>query len=357
MKKNLIIVLFLVSVFSFMLQNANAANAITFPVTAKAGITVAAIVVLLVLTVTALVYMFSRITSSYTAKAWATSQIYEAFLSLFMLLVFAVFVYLFLISPQNAFQSVGLVPQTCTTSSNIFELSVCDVTSFNNYALSLTKVSFILLYLVGLSPGFAPHLTAFEYAGPFVNTQVSASTNLKSIVPKGSYVPAELMIMGLITALALSNVQSIILASSMLFLSFFIIVGLVSRTFGFSRSFGGVMIAIGLGLGLIYPLIVSITYGFIDTNMYTSYVSTLTQLPKLAGSIIGIITAMIINNNSLLAISSTEVAVIFKAFGYTIAGLTVIPIMNFMILETFIVDFSSAIGERISFMQLLSGYI
>ena len=355
--KNPIMALLLIFIFSFMLQNASAANAIQFPVTAKSGIIMATIIILLVFTVTALVYMFSRLTNSYKAKAWATSQIYEALLSFFMLLVFATFVYLFLTNPQNAFGSVGLVPEACVSSSNIFELSVCDVTTFNNYALSLTKASFILLYIVGLNSGFKKTFPIFEYAGPFVNSQASVSLSLKSLLPTSSFVPAELMVIGLIAALALSNVQSILLASSMLFLSFFIIVGLVSRTFGFSRSFGGVMVAIGLGLGLVYPLIVSITYGFIDTTMYQSYTAALIQLPKLIISITGVILAMVIKSSTLSVISSTTVSTIFKSFGYTIAGLTVIPLMNFMILETFIVDFSTAIGERISFMQLLSGYI
>ena len=354
--KNLVIVLLLISTFSFMLQNASAANAIQFPVTAKSGIIDATIILLLVFTVTALVYMFSRLMNSYTAKAWATSQIYEALLSFFMLIVFASFVYLFLTNPQNAFGAVGLVPSACSSSLTIFKLSVCDVTTFNNNVLLLTKSSFILIYILGLDPGFKGSFSPFEYIGPIVTTQLIVSIDLKSLIPPSAIVPLEAIIVGLVAVLALSNVQSILLASSMLFLSFFIIVGLVSRTFGFSRSFGGVMIAIGLGLGLVYPLIVSITYGFIDTNMLHSYTATLVGMPHLMAAMMGVIMATVFHSSALSGYTTT-VSAIFKSFGYTIAGLTAIPLINFLILETFITDFSTAIGERISFMQLLSGYI
>ncbi|EQD57918.1 hypothetical protein B2A_04611, partial [mine drainage metagenome] len=39
------------------------------------------------------------------------------------------------------------------------------------------------------------------------------------------------------------------------------------------------------------------------------------------------------------------------------AGLTFIPFLNFTILDAFIVDFSKVMGEKVSFMALLSNLV
>ena len=46
-----------------------------------------------------------------------------------------------------------------------------------------------------------------------------------------------------------------------------------------------------------------------------------------------------------------------QVLGYMLAGFTFIPFLNFIIVDTFIIDFSQAIGERMDFMSLLAGVV
>lgn len=337
----------------------------SLPVGANA-LSIAVIAVLVVISGTAIVYMLAKVTHSQGARAWAMSQIYEALLSLVMLLIFFSFVSVLFINPQTAYGSLGLVPSGCTSSSNVFELAVCDMTTFNNNALFLTNVAFVTEYILGLSPGAS--ITFFkaplvDLASP-VTVSLKVSEFMPSIVPLVSYASSTIDLKVLLLAITVSDVQSILLGGSILFLSFFITIGLVSRIFGFSRSFGGLMVAFGLGLGIVYPLLVTITYGFITTNMLSSsnILSLLPNIGKaLVGAVVGSLSVSPLSATSFFSLVGApvvdEIVLIFKDIGYTVVGLSLIPFMNFMLLETFITDFSSAIGERMSFMVLLGGFI
>ncbi len=325
------------------------------------GIATAA--VLVVLGATGIIYMLAKVANIQRVKAWATSQIYEALLSLVMLLIFISLISVLFLDPQPAYSSLGLMPSSCQTSSNIFELSVCDITTFNNNALFLTKVSFILGYITGLSPGAEAAWTPINYGNPLspISVKLEVSTTLTSIIPITSFVAVGTYIGALLFAIALSDVQSIMLGASLLFLSFFITIGLVSRIFGFSRSFGGLMVAFGLGLGIVYPLLVTITYGFIVNNMMSP--STMLELiPNIGSALLSMLTlqstTVVVFESSLAAQGILNgFVLLLKEIGYTVVGLTIIPLMNFVLLETFITDFSAAVGEKMSFMVLLGGLI
>ena len=47
----------------------------------------------------------------------------------------------------------------------------------------------------------------------------------------------------------------------------------------------------------------------------------------------------------------------FLELGYLVAGLTFIPFINLVLLDVFVIDMSSAIGTKISFMTLLNGLV
>ncbi|MCL4411596.1 hypothetical protein M1329_01515 [Candidatus Marsarchaeota archaeon] len=150
----------------------------------------------------------------------------------------------------------------------------------------------------------------------------------------------------LLTALVLNQVQVILLSSSLLFLSLFVTIGIVARTFGFTRTFGGAMIAIGLGVGLIYPLLVTLTYGFIDPQLASANLAV--DISNAVQLIIGIVFTSSI---------PAGLSAFFMKLGYLITGLTFIPFLNFIIVDAFIVDFSKAIGERIDFMSMMTSFI
>ncbi|MCL4373304.1 MAG: hypothetical protein M1360_00895 [Candidatus Marsarchaeota archaeon] len=326
---------------------------------------IAFVAVLVVILVAAIVYMLANIIMSANAKAWARMQIYEAFLSIVMILVFGAFSYLFFISPQAAFGPKGLniVPQGsgvdvlgfsvlqqgCTSATDIFQLSVCDLSLFNGVAGSMAEFAYYVSYLTGIVPTLSIKIGIPDY--PEENLNVGFAT---SLLPGEIDNLLPVVYSGIMFALLISQLQLLILSGSLLFLSVFLTLGLVMRTFGFTRTFGGAMIAFGLGLGLVFPLLTSITYGFIDTNIVSTCLGT-----SACGQVymLGTVLSMVFTYATGAGVNLSLLTGGVKVFGYILAGLTFIPFLNFTIVDAFIVDFSRSIGERMDFMSLLSNII
>ncbi|MCL4403675.1 MAG: hypothetical protein M1500_00285 [Candidatus Marsarchaeota archaeon] len=309
----------------------------SLPFNAASWLPVAFAAVLLVFGVAGLVYMIGYLVGSPTARSWSRMQIYEALLSLVMILIFVALSSLFMLKVSHAYSSAGLLPTSaCSSASDIYAISACDLAYFNSNAGDY----FITTYYAATVIGSADPNLAFKLSVPnMYNISASANTD---ILPRDFESMVGILFVGIITMLLLNQVQTVLLSGSLLFLAFFLVLGLIARTLGFSRRFGGAMIAFGLGLGLVYPLITSLTYGYIDASL--SPLSFLGTAGALAGATLGFV------------FDPTGAAgLAFAAgLGYIIAGLTFIPFLNFTILEAFITDFSSAIGERVSFMALLS---
>jgi L-asparagine transporter-like permease len=53
----------------------------------------------------------------------------------------------------------------------------------------------------------------------------------------------------------------------------------------------------------------------------------------------------------------TAFSTVFDEIGYLLAGLMVMPIINIVIVDVFIIDFSKAVGEQMSFSQLFKQVI
>ncbi|MEM0154726.1 MAG: hypothetical protein QW814_02740, partial [Methanothrix sp.] len=288
----------------------------------------AIIIVLIVITISAFIYIVAGVINSFNAKNWAKIQIYEALLSIVLLLIFLSLFYIFLINPSTYYNSVGLLPKECNTPSinTLFNLSACDIGTFSNNALGY----FDLVSVIGLAAGSSPGLElGFE---PIEGLGIS--TELTSIMPDGLEGMLGTGLSALIFFLVLNNLQLILISGSILFLTFFITLGVFARLFGVTRTFGGAMIAFGLGLGVIYPLLISLTYGFIDANM----ISASGAFALLPSAIVDFITFAYGSAIPLLPSG------LILGLGYVIAGLTFIPFINFIILDAFIVDFSRAIG-------------
>ncbi|MEM3227855.1 MAG: hypothetical protein QXK65_02830 [Candidatus Micrarchaeaceae archaeon] len=304
---------------------------------------IAIIASLVTILVAALVFSLASVINSPEARTWSRMQIYEALLSIVMLIIFSAFAYLFLLNPVNAFSSIGLLPSSCTSSSgvnSIFTLSACDLSTFNNYAFSSASALYIASYVLGLAPGFE-----FKYAPYPQQPTINVRLTLNSLFSTSMENILTVSFNAVLFMLVLNQIQLLLISSSFLLLFIFFALGIIARTFGFSRSFGGVMIAFAIGLGLIYPLLVSITYGFLDTQIPASSINAIETL----------IVSILLSPLSIFI--SSSLASIFSFIGYLVAGMTFIPFLNFLILDAFIVDFSSAIGERVSFMSLISGFV
>jgi len=175
-------------------------------------------------------------------------------------------------------------------------------------------------------------------------------------------------------AYVLSQVQLLLLGGALLLFSLFLGVGLIARIFVITRSFGGAMIALGVGLGIIYPLMVCLTYGFVNVGMEQSWGVATSPAAALASAtvysqILSIITSIspLFNPLGVLGLSGSISAAtaalqawfmgLINYCGFAGAGLILVPFLNFLIVDVFVIDFSQAIGERMDFMRLLTGMV
>ncbi len=323
------------------------------PITPTSWIPTATVSVATVLVVAALVYALSSLIRSENAKVWSRFQIYEAFLSIVLILAFGSISYLFFLSPQTVFSKLNLVPAPCTSATQLYTLAACDIGLFNNASFSFARYALYTTYLVSLITGLSPDIKIDPIpATPSISIEIKPP----SIFPSGTSNLVGLLYTTILFTLIFNQLQLIILAGSVLFLSFFLTIGLVARTLGFLRTFGGAMIAFGLGLGVVYPLIVSITYGYIDVSANLACLqSTYCAATTVGSALFGLMFSSQTYLNA--TVLPAAIGTLFTNVGYIIAGLTIIPVLNIAIVDAFIIDFSSAIGEKMSFGQLFSNLI
>lgn len=327
-------------------QGYGAAALQLLPIDIHTWIPIALLIVLLITIIAAFIYMLSGIIGSQNVRAWSLGQVNEAFVSLIFLLIFAFFTYLFFINPQGPFGALGLIPPGCTGSSvnTIYTLSACDINAFTTDAFTMTQVVFFTGYFAGISSGINAGFSAPGIPG------ISASVLLSSFVPSSAESILGTMFSALLFMLVLNQVQVLFISAALLFLSLFMVIGLIARTFGITRSFGGIMIAFGLGLGLVYPLLVTISYGFILNGIGTlNFSGLLVELTGLVAELFFTILTSVTSGSAYLLPNN-----FILPLAYVIAGLTFIPFINFTILETFVSDFSKALGQQVSFLSLIS---
>ncbi len=329
----------------------------TFPINVNTWVPIALIIALLVIVVAAVIYMLSGIVGNNDIRAWSQNQLYQTFITIILLLVFAAFTYLFFLNPQGAFGAVGLVPAQCNPQNQnpttIYTLATCDISTFTTDAFQLSQVLYFVSYFLGASPGIAIKV---EFPNqPYINTGFS----LDSFVPSGVETVLGYVFDAVIFTLILNQIQVILIAAALLLMSIFIVVGLLARTFGVTRTFGGAMIALALGFGLVYPLLAILSYGFIDTNICSSYagtctngtINTVTLTENVFGIMIQTFTTAI--SSGLLGNAASIENSFVIPLAYLISGLTFIPFINFTILDAFVIDFSKSLGQEISFTELL----
>lgn len=317
------------------------------PFTPQVWLPLGMIIALMIIGIAAVVYMLGKAMTYQYAIAWAKAQIYEAFLSIILLAIFSSLVFIFFINPQSSYASLGLVPDGCQYANNIYELAACDLGTFTQATTNMFSIIFYAAVFAANSTGFRTSIASFGQ--PNLNFTIS----LNSVFPTGFDNLLGWAFNALLFMLLLNNIQLIIISSSMLFLSFFLTLGLIARIFGVTRTFGGAMIALGLGLGLVYPILITISYGFISTVLQPT-----TLVTNAACFIPQIVSTLLFGTAAHVPFGCANTNTnIIADLGFLIAGLTFIPFLNFLILDAFITDFSKAVGEQISFMSMISGLI
>ncbi len=342
--------------FAALLMPSVGAASPTLPISPTNWVPVAFAAVLLVIAVSAFVYAFSGLTNSWYAKAWAQNQVYQGVFSLVLLIIFIYFVYTFFINPVTAFNNAGLVPgygagqYNCQNTNTIFTLSACDMYTFNQNAFNVMITVGALSYIAGLSPGISVQLNTLPN-----DPGVDVKASLIDVVPIEEEQLIVSAFLGLFFALVLNQVQSLLVGGALLWLSLFLTIGLVARCFGVTRTFGGSMIAFGLGLGFVYPVLISLTYGFINVGSGpVSVANNVAQIvPLLVTAFFAVLSGQFGFGGTLILLNSDFI----RQLAYVIAGLTFIPFLNFTILDAFIRDFSRAIGNQVDFMSLLGGLL
>jgi hypothetical protein len=341
----------------------------------------------MVMGIAALIYMLAPIINSGAIRRWAVAQIYEAALSIVLIFVFLAFAAIIFINPQGTLASapLNIVPTGCTTANSIYTLSVCDLAQFNNASYHMVDYLYVFTFVKSVIPTFNVVVRPIPTSAG-INISVPIRIDPFSALSGSMFTYVGDVMLAL---LLLSQVQLILLSSSLMLLSLFFTIGLVSRVFGVSRSFGGAMIAFGIGLGILFPLLTCITYGFVDVraNTYclTSVSCSLQGASTSASSIVatanlgvaqgflaslfslftlggpgGAAVAGATASTSLLATSQslgTAVAQIFNEIGYILSGLIFFPIFDVIIVDVFVADFSRAVGEQMSFSMLFTRLI
>ncbi len=345
------------------------------------------VVALVVILIAAALYMLAPVMNSTAMQDWSRFQIYEAILSIALILLFLAVVKLLFLNPQQGFGSIGLVPQGCNnpaTVNTIYSLSTCDLAQFNTAGYTIADYLWAFSFIKGVLPSstIAIQPTPEEGDGLEFNFQIP------NILDAWNTTLLQYLLGAILLFMLISQIQLILLSGALLFMSFFFAIGLVSRVFGVSRSFGGAMIAFGIGIGIVYPLITAISYGFIDVSAHTACLTslsaslvcpvesfgtamwntvtapfslfmTLANPATLAGVGAGP-TGVTIGAASTLVTPSTILgafATMFNEIGYILAGLTVIPVVNILIVDVFVIDFSRAVGEQMSFSMLFRSVI
>ncbi|HUB92419.1 MAG TPA: hypothetical protein VL945_00495 [Candidatus Saccharimonadales bacterium] len=349
---------------SFLLATSTCAAAgigSCFNSTYQAWFSVSALAALAVLAVLALIYGISQFVGRSDIRSWTRVKIYDVMLSLLLIFAFLFAASLIYGTNLNFLNTYNLVPNECTGAmGNIYSLSICDMYQFNVFTANLNNAQYyFVLVAVSLQPSYNIRIDipvaggSIGLAAPF--SFYPKDTGFKYLGPAIDF----------IYAFALANdVQLIMLSASALIFAILMSLGLVARIFGVSRTFGGAMIAFALGLGVVFPALVCMNYGFINYGLDQAQslafangaaLSAIWFLPPLVTTYTssGLAGLFALGGSVYTTTATTVPEPVFIYVGLVWIGLTLIPLINLVIVDVFIVDFSQAIGERMDLLSML----
>lgn len=317
-----------------------------------AWFSIAGIAAIFILAILILIYGVFQFVGRSDIRAWVRVKIFDVLMSLVLIGAFGYAASIIYTLPVGYFASLNIVPTQCTGEEyNIYSLSICDLSQFNTFASGLDTQQYYFLLLLGtVQPDFQ------LAAGSSTGFKVSADLNIIGTDVSFKYLGTGVdLIYGFLLA---NNLMLIILNSAPILFAILMALGLVARIFGVSRTFGGAMIAFAIGIGLLYPALVLLNYGFIDSGVNNVYSTAITDATTLAtGATLAsapafwafqlIATWWNGNFSSILPLP------ILIYIGLIWIGLTFIPLIVLIIVDVFIIDFSQAIGERMDLLSLL----
>jgi len=331
-------------------------NFLTAPYTAWFPITLVAATLIIV--ILAVVYLLAPLVGRDDIKRNISIMIYQTLFSIVLILAFGMFAtWLCSFNAESLLQSLNLnlVTTIAPKNANLYETALYDLYWFTNYG-ALANANFFLslvYYLLNIGPQLSLEINFI----PGVQTlgfSAKGSFSLSSVLD--SYIG---YINDAISWLFIANdLQFIIISAAPIIFAIFVSMGLIARIFGFSRSFGGSLIALGVGIGFVYPLMVSITYGFINVAYYQLQNSIFKNVAvNTFGTNLQSALANLLTGKAILNFLTSTIYDIIDIAGFTATASLILPLLNFIVVNTFVLDFSQAFGERLDFMSLLTSII
>ena len=324
-----------------------------------AWFSVAAVAAIGILAILAVVYAIFKLMGRNDISVWTRVKIYDVIFSLILIIAFVYAANLIYNMPLGYLSTnLGIVPTECMGSLyNIYSLSVCDMSTFNSFTGRLDSEQYFLLLIMGTVQPVLNVGVKF----PFVGFSGTLSTDITFINTDISYKYLGTGVDAIYGFVLANDLQLIILSSAAVLFAILMSLGLVARIFGISRTFGGAMIAFALGIGFLYPILTIVNYGFINVGIDNTYpptmqfVSTLFLANVVAGKVATPLYAAGVYLSYLLGGNLASILPIYLMvyLGLVWIGLTLVPLINLVIVDVFIIDFSQAIGERMDLLSLL----
>ncbi len=404
----------LIQFFPMMSTVCNISSLLTAPCTIWAS--VALMAVFAMIAVLACIYLIAPLAGSNELRTWVKVKIYDLLASIFLIIIFAAFAtMLYTVNPEPILYNLKLLPNSCVGMTDLYGIGVCDIHQFNMFTIELNNMLFYTLEAFSFQPEFTVNIGQASVskasttgsttgaaasagegaagaaasagegaAGAAASAGEGAAASAAGDAEGGSLLGAIGLSAGPLALIPqytsfkylsgaldvffavemLNEVQLIVLSSSVVIFAIFMALGLIARSFGVTRTFGGAMIAFALGIGFVYPLMTSLTYGFIDYGMQnTLYTGWLTAGAAALTPYVMVGTLILdwsignigpLNIGQWIIQNIPGVQQLFIFVGLSAMGLVFVPIINFVIVDTFIVDFSQAVGERMDFMSLLT---
>jgi hypothetical protein len=266
------------------------------------------------------------------AIAWAKEQMQEAVLAMIITLFVIGFVS-FLCGLD--IKSLGLVSScggASEPSCNMIEaasgyLSEMYKTIMSGYFLVIAMNS-VMTSMATVTIGFAPAGVGATFA-PFAFLNDIANSLLIAMI-------------ALITSAIIVLTQIILLKMTASIFTILFPIGIILRSFGATRGFGGGLIAIALGFFIFYPFLVVLFYGATIGDIQSDY-SNLGDSFKTAGPS---------PSSSDWFLGGGLLNYLVGFVGKTIMGAIFIPLIMFMILIAFVKGLSTALGEEVDVSNL-----
>jgi hypothetical protein len=329
---------------------------LTAPYTAWFPITL--IAATLIIVILAAIYLFAPLMGREDIRRNIGIMIYQTLFGIVLIMAFGIFAtWLCSFNAESLLQSLNLILVTSIApqNANLYETAVYDLYWFTNHGALANANNFLFLLYAGLNIG--PSLgIEINFIPGIQNLGISATAPFTASSVLGSYF--SYMNQALSWLFIINDLQFIIISAAPIIFAIFVSIGLIARLFGFSRNFGGSLIALGVGIGFVYPLMVSITYGFINVAYSQLYNSIFINIATSTfGTNIQSALASLASGSALVNLFLSSIYAIVNLVGFTATASLILPMLNFVVVNTFVIDFSQAFGERLDFMSLLTNII